>query len=327
MNNSKMNRRVAVLWDENYLQTVDEDKTIEKPFTDKERIKKALEFFSEEARKQELEIYVANYKSCKGDVLENAFCFVDGEWKLIDEVSIDVVYNKIGKDVDIEDYVSEEVEIVVPLELRDICSDKYRLYEIFSEYIPKTYLLNNLLELDNIEEYFSTDKVVVKPRWGHGGEDVHVLEIGEDLDERISDVVGASDDFVIQEFRDSSNGIPDLSIDGVHDLRVIVIDSDVSYTFVRQPDSGYVSNVGQGGKISSVDIEEVPSQIKSIVSDIDRKLDEIDNRIYSVDLLFDKNGEPWVIELNSKPGIGFTNSEVIEQKKEFIKDIIALLKP
>jgi len=42
-----------------------------------------------------------------------------------------------------------------------------------------------------------------------------------------------------------------------------------------------------------------------------------------VDLFFDEEGEPWIVELNSKPGIGFYGDEEMREQLVPVMDSLA----
>jgi len=65
---------------------------------------------------------------------------------------------------------------------------------------------------------------------------------------------------IVQQFVDSGSGIEKLNIEGVHDLRVVVVDGKPVLSYIRQPESGYIANVAQGGTMEFVKLKMCPKK-------------------------------------------------------------------
>ena len=314
-------KKVAVLWDERY---VSEDLESEL-FTD-EKLRETMEYFCKEGQRKGLKIYVAHFSSYEEGSLRWGYSF-DGEWNCEKNIKIDLVFDKFyftEETKKLKYRIDSEIGIFNQPKFEELCKDKLKLYRKFSGFIPKTVKADLAgSSLDKLEG----EKVVLKPRFGSAGESVQVVERdnAKSALEKTDTEKVKKGHVLLQEFKDPSHGIPFLGVKGVHDLRIIVVDGEPSYAFIRTPESGYISNVSRGGTIRSVDLDKLPERILSTVEDIDSELSEYVHRIYSVDMLFDKEGTPWVIELNSKPGIKFSEGKVTERKKGFIQDIIQAL--
>lgn len=317
-------KKIAVLWDERYLsENVEEDGS---PFYDK-KIKDAIEFMAEKGRERDLEIYVAHYSQYENGGLKK-FWYFNETWKTGEDVEMDLVYDKFYFNEEtkkLKRKIDKDVGLFNKPEFEEFCKDKFRVYEIFPDCMPITFKASDLGEaLKEIE----TEKVVMKPRFGSGGEDVEVVDRGE-VEETLSKFKEKNleeDDVVVQEFKDSSLGIPFLDVEGVHDLRVVVVDGNLSYSSIRTPKEGYISNVSRGGDMEILEAGELPEEIVEAVSKIDRELERYGKRIYSADFMYDENERPWLIELNSKPGVKFGERQVTERKKRFIEDVLEILK-
>jgi len=320
-----LTKKVAVLWDERYIQG---NSGYDSPFLNG-KLRKAMEYMTKRGRKKGLDIYTAHFSSYKKGRLKEAYFFRKGRWSLTHNVKIDLVFDKFyftEETKDLKYRISKEISIFNEPEFEELCKDKYRLYQRFPEKIPKTFKAD-IRKIENIYEKIKTEKVVVKPRFGSAGESVEIIEKKdmvkklEGLDKKRLE----AGDILLQEFKDSSSGIPSLGIKNVHDLRIILVNGKPSYSFLRIPDKGYVSNVSRGGKIKAVNLEEIPEEAIEMVEEVDKVLSCYENRIYSADLIFDADGRPWIIELNSKPGIKFADDQVTETKKCFIDDIVKTL--
>jgi len=68
--------------------------------------------------------------------------------------------------------------------------------------------------------------------------------------------------YIVQEFIDSSGGIPKIA-SGIHDLRVAVVNMKPVWCHVRIPPSGsFKANAASGGSLIEVDYNLVPKSVK-----------------------------------------------------------------
>lgn len=295
---------IAVLWDSEV------EWSRERPF-EKDDFNDSYHYFSESARKVGGEVFIAKYSWWSSEGLEKGFIFRGGEWRKVKNIEIDVVFDKYRFDeetVKLKRRLDDQLPVLNPFELEKLCKDKLLTYERFPEHVAKTY------EADEsaVEAVLEQGKAVLKPRYDFGGKGVSIIEEMEEYEK--------SEGLLVQEFIDSAEGIPPLGIEGVHDLRVVVIDGEPVVSYVREPESGLVSNVQLGGSMKNVELDDVPEEALDIVSEVDEKLQEFDHRLYSVDFIFDEVGKPWILELNSKPGLGYYGDEEIAAWKKPLID-------
>ncbi|GEM_PF-361209 len=317
---------IGVLWDERY---VPEEMDRDKPFYD-EKLNRTMEYMAKRGRGEGIDIYVAHFSKYNKGKLERGY-FFDGKWKTTQGIEIDLIFDKFYFDKETKKLkyrADKEVGVLNRPEFEELCKDKYKLYKIFPDYIPVTFRSDQ--DIEEILSEIRTDLVVLKPRFGSGGEGVKIVqkdEVKEELVKFDAEEV-ENGNIVLQEFKNSSEGIPFLDIKNVHDLRVITINGRPSYSFVRIPQEGYITNVNRGGRIVHVPLEKVVNDKKTseILEDVKERLSRHGRCIYSVDIVFDREETPWIIELNSKPGIKFNGREVTKRKKQFIDDIISILK-
>lgn len=320
-------KKVAVLWDERYLPETGFPKDGSRPFYD-DGINDSMEFMATEGRKMGVEIYVAHFSSYENKGLITAFYFEDG-WKTEKDIKIDLVFDKFyfnDETKKLKYRIGEDIGIFNRPEFEELCKDKLSVYSLFHKRVPRTIKATEE-DLDSGLSEIDSERVVLKPRFGSGGELVKVVEksaVEEELNEFDTEDLRKGK-VLVQEFKDSSNGVPFLEVNGVHDLRVILVDGEISYSFVRMPKSGCISNVSRGGSMDFVSTEKLPEELVEIIEEIDYRLRENEKRVYSTDFLYDEEGRPWLIELNSKPGIKFGDERVTEAKKKFIRDILAIL--
>ena len=140
-------------------------------------------------------------------------------------------------------------------------------------------------------------RVVVKIADGFGGEGVYIGAKSE----VITEASNAKFPVLVQEFLDTSMGIPG-GEQGVHDVRTIVCEGNIIGLSVRKARPGsLLSNVHQGGTLSSLSLNELPPKLVQLVGAIDYMLPQIP-RFYSADFVFSEKG--WkLIELNDYVGL------------------------
>ena len=293
--------RIAVLWDSEV------DWQGDKPFN-KDYINNSYSVFSNIASRKNSEVVVGKFSWYHNEKLAKAYSFRDGEWVKVENVKIDGIFDKFKFDdetVEIKKEMHSSLPVLNNFELEEICKDKLKTYEKFPEHVPETRIADE----ENVEQFLDEDgRVVLKPRYDFGGKGVKVIDNIEDYE--------PEEDLLVQRFVDSSTGITDLGIAGVHDLRVIMVDDKPAATFVRTPDEGFISNVARGGSMHHFEVEEIPEQTLNIAEEVDKKFQDLGKRVYAIDFIFDSEGKPWILEMNSKPGLVFYGDEDIRSWKE-----------
>jgi glutathione synthase/RimK-type ligase-like ATP-grasp enzyme len=107
-------------------------------------------------------------------------------------------------------------------------------------------------------------------------------------------------------------------VKGAHDLRVMVINETPFHSFLRIPPKGkLIANLSQGGRIKLIDPKELPLSIQRIIKVVSKKLGRFKQKMYAIDFIFDKNEKPWIIELNSRPGIALEEEELPVRDKYY----------
>lgn len=306
-------KNIGILWD----KEVEWDR--KDPF-DGDRSKDFAKY-TELGEDHGLKIFIANYQWYSEGSLEKAFYWSGEDWNKVENVKLDGVYDKFKYDPEtkkLKQKISEEVGILNDTELEEICKDKLKTYQLFPDYVPET----RQASLENIEEMLEKyDKVVFKPRYGFAGEGVEIIESANEFEQPDN-----PEHFILQAFIETE-GIPELDVEGPHDLRTIVIDGEIQNgNYVRVPDEGLISNISRGGDQVYVDRDELPGEIVEIIEDMKSEFERFQPAIFSVDFMLDKDGKPWIVELNSKPGT-YYHHEVKEESKELpkIRNILKML--
>lgn len=302
-----MDRNIVALWD------AEVDWEGEKPFK-KDHINTTYEYVAELAAENNSKVFIGRFEWYSDGELQKAYSFDGENWNKVENAEVDVVFDKYRFDedtIELKKEIGQRHPVLNSFEIEQICKDKLRAYERFPESHPETREATKENVKEMLEKY---NKVVVKPLAAHAGEGVEIInEISEYEEEKGR---------IVQQFIDSSSGIEKLGVEGVHDLRVVVVDGKPVVSYIRQPESGFVANVAQGGSMDFIPIEDVPEEAMDIVKEVVDVFEE-DRFVCGVDMIFDQDQKPWILELNSKPGMSFYNKEEIREWKEpYIKAVV-----
>lgn len=215
----------------------------------------------------------------------------DAFYPVEEPINPDLIYNKGKFKAD------GPLPIINNPEMDWICLDKRSTYDRFPELCPLTKEVSSSQQADEVLKQFSTAMAVAKPIDGEEGRGV-IIDKKELLAERIP-----SYPYLVQEFIDTSGGIPGIS-DGMHDLRMTMVDGVVSNCFIRVPAKGkLVSNLAQGGSKHEVPIDKLPKEAVALAQKVEEMFRSYGRCIYSVDMGRDVSGRWYIIELNSQPGV------------------------
>lgn len=236
------------------------------------------------------------------------------------KVHLDALYNK-GRFQD-----DGTIPIFNNAELAQVCSDKWTMYQLFSEYCPKTMLVTEQQDLPMALAECSTDLMVFKPQTGAEGAGV-VIDSPETLLQMQSTLTFPA---IVQEFLDTSGGVPGI-MTGTHDLRLALFDGEILYSYLRTPpEGGLLANVAQGGRFLMIDPDNFPDDALRVAKKIDQKFAQFVHRFYSIDFGYTPLGLK-IIEMNSELGL-LPNSDApvfLELKRRIIaalRDLVFLQK-
>lgn len=274
------------------------------PFKKKPQYRFCYERLYSMAEKENIEIFRASYEWFDWDrkVFVNAWAFSGGEWRKVHDIVPDAIYDKTKHNTKAQlarERLAKIFKIFNDPAFTLLLSSKLDTSLLFPEYMKKSYSLNNEQDLFDILPEIKTKKIVLKPINGSGGDGVEIV------DKNVASSIKLHFPALAQEFIDSSKGIPGLT-DSTHDLRIVVVKEEVIYAYIRTPKRGsLLANLAQGGTMKIVPLEEIPQAVLGIVNGVKNKLADYGNSVYTIDLMFDENNKPWVIELNTMPGMYF----------------------
>lgn len=204
-------------------------------------------------------------------------------------------------------------------EFKVLTNNKWVAYMAFKKFFPKTFLINNIEDINqSINEFDDKKLIVIKPYNGMKGNLVEFFKKNEIT--KMEDFVdqNSSKTFIMQEFVDTEKGVPNIA-DGKHDIRVVCINNKIVWSHVRTPSAGSLkANVAEGGNINDIDINLLPQSIVDIVKEISQVFyNKFDNPIFSIDFGVE-NGIPYIFEFNDQ--IGFPRP-TMKTRKMFIEEL------
>lgn len=282
-----------------------------RPFTD-DGYAQAYARFADIASRKGMKTYVV--RGLRHYLGENSFdagwVFEDGDWKPIaEEFSVDLIVDK-GSDLP----EGQPLRMINSEEMRARCM-KQRTAELFPRHCPRTVRINDQWEWDKAIKTMSTDRIVLKPLDGYGGQGISIVGKEKALD------VLPTFPFLLQEFIDTSKGIPGLC-DGLHDLRLTFVGDSLIDCYLRQPASGkLLSNVMQGGSIRQIELQDIPQAARALAFVVDQAMSDIPDRMYSVDMGLHDGREWKIFELNAPPGMPTPDEDKhLESHLKFLAD-------
>ena len=270
--------------------------------------------------KHGIEVYVVRGDSYLGKgIFSHGWQVRDGQMVPVNEnIKVDLIFNRDDKNTipAIDDCL-----IINHPDLDRICVDKVETAELFPEFSPKTKAINSYQEFVDVVGQWGInpeEKIVLKKNFLSGGRGIFILplkDINESLYENWQDIL-------VQEFIDTSAGIPNI-VEGLHDIRVVTINGQPVYTFVRVPKEGsFLANVSQGGKEIPLSLSVLPASLLKMVEEINKKLSQFRPSMFASDFVNSKNGFK-LVELNSRPAVCIPS--LSSETKNYIDKIVEML--
>jgi glutathione synthase/RimK-type ligase-like ATP-grasp enzyme len=281
-----------------------------KPFSN-EKYMYSYEYFYELCRKNGIQVYRASYQwyDYEKRFFKHAWVFGENgrDWKRTSGIKPDLIFDKVKYNTyayDMVEKITEGYKFFNNIEFTKIIDSKLCTSLLFPEWSKKSFLITSNKELGSVLRKIASKRVVVKPINLSGGDNV-MIGTKEKIIKEIGEKKVIIKNWIAQGFIDSSKGIPGI-MEGTHDLRVVLINDKIIYAYYRRPANGsLLANLAQGGTMEIVDLDKLPQIIKPIISKASSLFSVFGSRIFTIDLMFDKKRRPWIVELNSMPGMYF----------------------
>ncbi len=294
-----------------------------KPFSNK-NYQYSYEYFYSLCKKNKIQMYRASYEwyDYKKNIFKYAWIFEGkgGKWKRVYNIKPDLIYDKTKAREEIyfkKELIGEVYPFINNLIFTKLIDDKLTTSLLFPKWSKKNFLVENKNDLKKILPKIKTKFIVLKPLMESGGKGIQILE--KNVAIKKAKIIRR---YLAQEFINSSKGVPGVS-KGMHDLRLVMVNNKIIYSYIREPKNGsYLANLAQGGSLKIIPKKNLPKTIKPIIKEANKLFHTFNPRIYSIDFMFDEKKRPWIVELNSMPGLFFTPKE----KPYMFKMYIELLK-
>jgi glutathione synthase/RimK-type ligase-like ATP-grasp enzyme len=298
------------------------------PFKNK-NIKHSYECFYNLCYKENIQLYRASlewydYENC---IFKQAWTFNANldQWERAYDIKPDLIYDKTKASMESyykKELISEKYLFINNLSFTKILDDKLVTSLIFSKWSKKSWLVNNEEKLRRILPKIKSYNLVIKPISESGGKNVQFLNKDNVTEKAVLDR-----DCLVQEFIDSSSGVPGIKTsNSMHDLRLVFVNEKLIYSYIREPEEGsFLANLAQGGTLHIVPEEKIPISLKPIINYAHSVFETFADKVYCIDFMFDENERPWIVELNSMPGLYFTSQEK-PYMEELYKELILLFK-
>jgi glutathione synthase/RimK-type ligase-like ATP-grasp enzyme len=295
---------LGVLWDEE----------IEDGEFTRDGIEESWREFGRIARESGIETVHGHFRHYSAGKLSQGVVLGEEGKRRVENVELDAVFDKFKFDSEtsrLKREMDRELPVLNRFELEEICKDKLLTYEKFPRLVPETVEASR----EAAERFIQDDgKVVVKPRFEFGGRGVSVIDSADEME--------SGPNSLLQRYVDASTGIESLDVDGVHDLRVLVVSGEPALCYAREASEGFVANVSRGASIRFVELEDLPTKAAEVVREVAAEFERYSPSFYSIDMVFDPSGDPHVLEFNSKPGLGFHGLKEVKKRKSAVMERI-----
>ncbi|WP_414836539.1 ATP-grasp domain-containing protein [Candidatus Nanohalococcus occultus] len=273
--------------------------------------------FSELAADENAEVYMANYRKYSDGKLSESYKWNGENWERKKDIELDVVFDKFKFDettVELKKNIQSELPMLNAFGLEEVCKDKLLTYQSFPEFVPETALADK----ETVRKVLEKDgKAILKPRFGSEGMEVRLIDSLEEFE--------PADNLLVQRYVDPSGGTPHFDFEGAHDFRVMIADGEPVACYYRLNEASDLANVSMGGSRKFVDVDEIPETVLDLIETVSNGFSELDHTMYSVDVMFDSEMNPWIIELSSKPGLVFDDEDSEKRKVPVMEKVIRML--
>ena len=296
-----------------------------------EMTRRAFEKWNVMALKKDVAMFRActDWYDAKKNVFKKAWAFRDGKWQKIESlIKPDLIYDKTSGNrqynlFPLKSIMGSKCRVFNDPLFRIIFNNKLTQYILFSQYMPISFLASDKKELDDVLKKIPSEKAVVKPLNGSGGYGIVI----DSKDAILKSNSSIAYPVLVQQFIEGG-GIPGfLGEDNLADLRIVFMHHQPKYALSRIAKKGSLfTNMHQGATGVSVPLEKIPDNINKIIKGIVEKLNIFPKAQYSLDFFFSKEGKPYLIEMNTTPGVCLIEAMGNDKlQEESLNDILALL--
>lgn len=275
----------------------------------------SYEILSSELSKRDILLYRADYRWFNGELFTKGWKYIDGKWtKLEENIAPDVIFDKTSPYINGEQLnvdllkqrvvIAHKYKMINPPEFTTLISNKLYQSIVFQDCIPKT--VTSIQDISLLK----TKKVVIKKFLGASAKYVNIINKDE--------LKELGNYTLAQEFvdgRDENNML--------RDFRFVFVDQLIAFGETRQAAIGSdYTNCSKGGFNTIYNIEEMDTELVKVANNIAQKLSIFKGVTYCIDLMIDyKTNKKFLIEVNSKPGLGLFKDKKALSFDQKTKDI------
>lgn len=235
-------------------------------------------------------------------------------------------------------FSSAEVKPFNDPDLFSLFFDKQKTYDKLSQHSIPTISLgddNTLQDIDNAcktltklmnyhpdSKDFNSD-IIMKDRFGAGGRRVYKFKAGES--QNMLNIINkkANFSFIIQPFAKFDKGFSYHNCPASTDIRLVYLKGKIIQSYIRVAKSGeFRCNEHQGGLLTYLSLKEIPPAL-IIKSNLIAKILNKKCSLYALDFIISNNGNPYLLEGNTGPGLDWNMS--IKKNEIKAKKLIRLI--
>ncbi len=258
----------------------------------------------------------------KNNRFSKAWSYKNGKWQQYTDIQPDVIYDKTSTQEKSREeglFLARKYPLLNDPEFTRSAGNKYLASRLVPEFFKPYIRVKDHSELEDALRRIPANRIVLKPELGSGGRGIFIGSPQKALTKELFYPI------LVQEFIDGSGGVPGQK-SGLHDLRVVYLNEEPLYSYIRTPAQGkLLANVAQGGKMEIIPLGKLPSSIIPVAAAVQRAFSKYKKKIYTIDFIFDLDQKPWIVELNTKPGIYFEPGQE-ETRDFFYGRLIQMLK-
>lgn len=219
-------------------------------------------------------------------------------------------------------FSSNEIKPFNDPDLFNLFFDKQLTYEKLNEHaIPTISLGEKTLQslddacktLTKLMDYHPGSKdftpdLIMKDRFGAGGR--HIYKFKADESKKMLAVINknAKISFIIQPFAKFDQGFSYQNCPAATDIRFVYLKGKIIQSYIRVAKTGdFRCNEHQGGSLNYLSLSQIPQEIVTksnlIASILGKK-----TSLYSLDFIISNNGNPYLLEGNTGPGLDWNMS-------------------
>lgn len=277
--------------------------------------------WGEICKKEGVELVRSSWRFFKGDFFEKYWAYTGNKkWvKRFEKIKPEVIYDKCeAYDKKTKELVLEKMEgkkrigkkfrMINSFEFNNFFESKLNQVICLREFMPRT----RILRAGEVEENLDKKIIVLKKYWGSGGSGIQISS---------KEKIFVSNDCLIQEFIGINNS-------QIKDTRIVFVGEEPVYAVSRIAPKGLLkTNISQekGVEVKFVRLKEI-KDLLCLCDKILSKLNLFEKKTFTLDFIKDEaNGKYYLIELNTKPGMGFFNEKSREILEIYLRKLNKML--